>query len=133
MLRVAALCAYSAIASAHASFGRVATLELCRSFASRRTDVIDFESLVRGRLALEDKTSFGVLGGESENLILFVCSAVGQDVHRLNACVWPLVCDKRSAIRELRRYHSETFGESCVLTAGALDTVDADVWNGGDV
>jgi hypothetical protein len=119
----------------HATFGRAASLALCRSFASQRSDTLDVESLVRGRLALEDARSFGVLGhdDDDDNLVLFVCSAVDKDVHKLDACVWPLGCDKSAAIRALRHYHARTFGKSCVLAAGALGTADADVWNGADV
>ena len=107
----------------HATFGIEASRQLMRRLASRE----DVDSLVKGRLALENPASFSIVAENS--MCIFVCTSVGFDVHELEACVWPQGARRLYELRELRAWHRQHFPEHLLTPSGNLLRCDREQWD----
>ena len=129
----------------HTTFGRAASIQLCRRMASRMSDggamirSQDMSTLVRARLVLENPQSFTIVACNNDDddhlLRLFVCVCVGQDVHRVDA-IYRLedshearcapTCTTR-AFHHLRKWHGAVFPDKCLIP-GMLEPEELAAW-----
>ena len=127
------LSSLSVVSAVHGIVPRVEGLAMCRRFAAASPpDPIQQASLVKARLALEHPSTFVVLGlpdeeDDRDSMVMYICTPVGTEVHRVDAILWPEASDHILLMRRFRRWHHHEFRTTCLLP-GALSPEDSAAW-----
>lgn len=131
-LFVAMIVSTAAALSPHryfATFPRSQGLSLFRSIAAEQASRYIPNRIVRARLALEDSSSFVIVGCDDQNeRSVFVCTAIGCEVHRLDAVLWSHRKRQRDIFEDLLKWHTKQFPQTA-LVAGTLRDHELAAWN----